>query len=1425
MDKGQKDLLRYVVSRLRHTLAGTVAIGGEERGDLDRELERLGVAPSGEIAPIDALPNPSLSDRRARHVAEAELAQLPPGERAMARTELVERAAYSWINRLLALRALEARGLIDETLRHNPDYNGVSEALFVLRDTEPTRTNGPDGGWWAVVDDACATQAVALPGLFAPDDPSVALRPSTAALLRCIDVVGGGALSSGATLDALDAAFADPDAIGWAYQFYQEEAKAEIYRKLKEGGKVETRDEIAAATQLFTEPYMVQWLLQNSLGRSYHELFPYSTLPDTWVYYIRTDKLDPPAFTDLRSLTVMDPCAGSGHFLREAFDMLIAMYREQQPELSAKEIADRILTTHLHGIDIDPRASQLTALTLYLRACELVRDEQRSTRKPGTGSYQPPAMNIATTPTGLDPGALDRHLRRHPQDRILKPLLEGIFAALEQADILGSLLRPAQHLSDSIATLQRLQTIPMDFDADETTLRRTIMELAKHDPKELERVLLERIAASFHSEEGERSDVAAQLFGMEAERGVRLLQLLDRKYAVVVTNPPYMGSKHMDTPLKKYVEGHYSAGKRDLYAACILRCLELSRDHGRVAMVTQQSWMFRNSFADLRAVTDEQPKNERTVTEFTGLLRQTRIEQLAHLGEHAFEDSAAAGAFVAMFTLRNHRAKVNGSFCAVRLVGLSSPTKKRDSLREISSGMLKGAVYQLNQEALISVPEAPIVYWLRPRFFDILKQQSTLQHFADVVQGLATGVNSQYLRAFWEVGETAGWVPYQKGGGFCRWFGLGTYCIDWREAGARLHANPRSVIRNPNYFFQRGLTYSYICRGSMNTRVMTGSIFDVASMGVFPKNPNQELQVLGLLNSRITSWLLRTLSQNLMFQAGTTSKLPVPKAILDSQVVGLLSASSLEVKTVLERQNLVEDAFSPSNSARLPLQRQEQLMAILHSVEGELERVIFESYALNADDERAVCDETGVPAGWFPLLTSYDSLDGLSMSGKQSLPEALTTALNSHRRNSCDPHLIAETKQRLRSMYEAGRGAINAGWDEEEASSEAGGEGLGVTYLPIPTETFLEELSQKLRIHPISVYWLLQELRDEGVRCKPEELRQLEDRLSVLVLRLLGHRWPKQIEAEEPVPGWADADGIVPLISSTDEMPMVDRIRARLREEDGDLGAQQTEALLAELTGLSLEDWLRSQFFPRHVRQFKYRPIAWQLVSRPPSTDGKKRGGGRRLPAFECLLYYHACDTDVLARMRTQYVEPLMQIYRSQVERARQANDETAAAIALDRVQEMEAFVAGLRTVEEQGFTCDELAKILAKEPLDRWSGDGFLSPVSTDELLHGEQAWRVDINDGVRVNIAPLQLAGLLASDVLKVADARKAIADRARWRADERRWVREGKLPRCGWMPEDVPESPRWTELAPQREADARKLEQKRRETLAALQPAPAG
>lgn len=607
----------------------------------------------------------------------------------------------------------------------------------------------------------------------------------------------------------------------------------------------------------------------------------------------------------------------------------------------------------------------------------------------------------------------------------------------------------------------------------------------------------------------------------------------------------------------------------------------------------------------------------------------------------------------------------------------------------------------------------------------------------------------------------------------------------------------------------------------MGTRLMQNSIFDVKGMSIFPAAHNVNIVAMcGLLSTHVSSFLLRVTTQNLEFHAGYVSKLPSPSGSIIS--LERLTEACINIKRHIISTDMIERTHQGL------VQYPALLEVWLHYLESIIEQIACRLWKLDEEDVVLVVEETGTPAGWHPLIAGYDALPPLPPElNLPPLPPEVLAYLAGHERIHPATDELARIKANLQSLYEAGPGAKADDLElddlEHHDDDEEGGSGA---YIPIPTETFLEELSVKLQIHPISVHWLLEELRGAGVRCRPEEQRLLEDRLSVLVLRLLGHRWPKQMEAGEPLPAWADRDGVIPLTAGTGEETLADRVRSRLRAEEGDLGAQQTEGLLHELTGRTLEEWLRRDFCKRHTSQFKKRPIAWHLAS-DPAAGGRKKSAP---PAFECLLYYHSTGgyapllgrggpSDILARLRTQYVDRLLAPAQRDLAQARREGNETAAAQAVATIQELEDFARRLRQVEEGGFACGELEKLLAAEPLDRWAGDGVFPPGSRAELLAQEEGWQVDINDGVRVNVAPLQQAGLLAVDVLAKKDLSKAIADRARWRSDERRWVRAGKLPRCGWMGEDVPESPRWTELAPEREKERLRLEEKRAKVLAEL------
>jgi len=452
-------------------------------------------------------------------------------------------------------------------------------------------------------------------------------------------------------------------------------------------------------------------------------------------------------------------------------------------------------------------------------------------------------------------------------------------------------------------------------------------------------------------------------------------------------------------------------------------------------------------------------------------------------------------------------------------------------------------------------------------------------------------------------------------------------------------------------------------------------------------------------------------------------------------------------------------------------------------LESALERYVASRYGLAKNTIKLIFSETGTPAGWHPLITTYDALPPLP-DDLPEIPQEVLDYLAEHERQVLSPDDLATLKTNLRTLYEAGPGA-KVEIEDDSTSGDGEEEAVAGAYIPIPAETFLEELSQKLQIHPISVYWLLKEgIEKEGWRCIPEERRITTDRFTVMILRMLGHRWPKQIEAGEPVPDWADADGIIPLTSGTGEATLLERVRARIAEEFPGGSVAAIEREFEEVVGKSLEDWLNTEFFKHHTKQFKKRPIAWQVQS------GKFTK--KRQPAFACMIYYHKLDGDTLHKIKNQYVGPLRQRYETEMRGIEGIPAASRTEVQEQRFRELEGLIAELKAfgeiltdAAENGFSSKTLEKIAKSEPLDSWcSIDGTRpAPADREAFLRQEMSYIPDINDGVRVNVVPLQKAGLLAAEVIAKKDLEKAISDRAEWRADERRWCREGKLPECGW------------------------------------------
>jgi SAM-dependent methyltransferase len=1400
-----KVCLKTLTLALRHELEGSRDNGGNlQPGDLERRLDELGIRRDREHIPVDELTHLTEADQWARRVVDAflESRRAAGVVRAEAVAEYVREAAYTWANRLLALRCMEARGLIDEVILQKEVYGGRSLQHHRLAQRFPERCAGEDDGLYEVLSEEFARQGGELAVLFDPGAPAGALRPSVAALKRCLAILSGTEILKGQQAPS-DATFSAPDALGWTYQYWNTEEKDRVFEtvRTKKGAKIEGAD-VIPATCIYTEPYMVKFLVQNSLGAVWMGMHPGSRLFESWEYYVRDAERVPVEMMPVREITFLDPACGSGHFLIEAFDLLFDMYREEGRLAKPEEICAAILEHNLYGVDIDERAVQIAALALAMKAKEKAPD------------LLPCRMNLVATNISLPLGTdhLEVFLQTYPEDLPLKPALETVLGSLQHAHELGSLLLIEEPIEEDLRKIRSRQIAEHELTTEDRQLllfsiratAQTSLPLGLESWDEWKRRTIERLRAHF-AREAKASNLTAALFGQAAERGLSLVDVLSRRYDVVATNPPFLGTKYMGARYKDYLTKRFLLTKKDLFSAFLERSMQLCKGTGVAANVSMKSWLYQSAFKKYRA----------------SIFKDQSLMTFADLGSYAFDLDLGLhfGVSVILTCLGAWPPSEGHMISGVRCTTEEGSEAKGQAVADKLAGKVRGGRYRFPQAELKSVPDAPFCYWLPKKLLEALSSAPNLRGM--VKQGLATTENNRFIRFDWEipkVNHVLRWFPCAKGGTYQKWAGLDFVRVNWQEDGAAIKmvipakypylSGWQWVAKNSEYYFRPGLTYSYMCYGSLSARVLQNAIFEVASIGVFPP-PDERYSVLGVLNCRTTSWILRALSQKHMFQAGMTERLPLPQLhSAKREYVDSLVLSCIRSKEKLLESDLKESAFLPGGLTggagllefgRLATSWRDSIAAILHTLEGTIERVVCTAYGLDEGNMTELTLELGTPAAWFPLISGYDSLPEPTEDASP-LPLQLLDDLKGCTLLSPSLAQLAELKRRLRTLYEAGPGYLN---DGEEPAADVSGEGEddeeaegGVgRQIPIPTETFLEGISVKLQIHPISVYWLLKEGREqEEWRCRHEERRFAEDNIAVMVLQLLGHRWPRQVAAGEPVPEWADRDGIIPLSPDTGEPTLLDRVRERIASRFGAHRVAAVEAGFQEIAGRSLAEWLASEFFKRHASQFKRRPIAWHLQSRPdPVTAGGRRGSlGRRAPAFASLVYYHALDRDLLPKIRALYVGPLRVRFETELrtlERLpvnKRSDDQEERKVTLgQRIEELKRFDTALATVIKDGFACPALDRIIATEAPDKWASlDGKAPPpASVEAFLAQERRYDPDLNDGVRINLAPLQKAGLLAINVLADKDVESAIGDRATWRADERQWCRGGKLSQPGW------------------------------------------
>jgi hypothetical protein len=836
--------------------------------------------------------------------------------------EVVKQAAYTLLHRLVFLRLLEAPGAAEPghyngeevgdsgepQAQPRPPLRGLavvtggwqSRGYLDFRALAPGLCMGggredQTEGYAFLLELVFAELATELPGLYGPQGPAD-LVPVPAATLRAV-------------VDALDApelhsCFSDDMTLGWVYQYWNDPEREALDEKLNEGGKVEPH-EIASKTQMFTERYMVDWLLQNSLGPLWlamcqknkwtpevqqhgvlaaleerrtewrakraagevalTELMPlHSPTERRWAYFvpqpIPQDAVER-APASLRDLRLIDPAVGSGHFLVVALEVLFALYQEEarhrgeaeSEQFSPRAIVERILSHNLHGIDLDPRAVQIAAAALWLRGQQLA---------PGA---RPERLNLVASNLRLaglpdtDPALLE--LRREVERTTGLPaaLTDTVVQALRGADHLGSLLRVDAAvdaaLANAEAELGRMQPQQQDlFGGPPAAQQRETVDRARAKASVLHRL------EDFLSRHTRGDDLGLRLRGEQLAAGVRFVRMVrEGHYHVVVANPPYQGTSKMAE--SKYIEQHYPLGKADLFAAFLLRGLELAREGGVSAMLTMRNWMFIKQYSGLRE----------------NILGNFDVRCLGDFAVGAFDEVPNDVLSVVVSVIHRTGHRPDASVAQQPTPPSDTSYDRARTNRKRAATLCHEGRHTFDPAALKVVPEWPLVYWWDAEMLRLYQSAPLIGDVAPARKGLCTGNDGRFLRFCWEVPAShSAWPPTIHGGKGRIWIEGHILSIKWQSGGLEQQVfgtiSGGVAIRGPHLYFRRGVAFSMI-GANFSARVHRyPSIFGNMGSSVFPEDL---AGAVCAMNSTRAREILSSLNPGVHFEVGDVNRLPL----------------------------------------------------------------------------------------------------------------------------------------------------------------------------------------------------------------------------------------------------------------------------------------------------------------------------------------------------------------------------------------------------------------------------------------------------------------------------------------------------------------------------------------------------------------------
>lgn len=874
---------------------------------------------------------------------------------------LIDEVAYTWFNRFIALYYMEVNGYSENNFNIISNIDNLNQfAVSVssqLNDEEKqtvisaVQNNNQDVIFKTLLIHQCNVMNKKLPFLFEQiQDYTELLFPQG---MNSADSVIKEMLS----LDKSN--WQVVEIIGWLYQYYIAERKDEVFADLKKGKKI-SKENIPAATQIFTPKWIVKYMVENSVGKMWLEARPNEELQSKFKYYLESAEQEDNVKEKLKEIInknispedikVLDPACGSGHILVTAFEVLYQIYKSAG--YMEDEIAKLILTKNLYGLDICDRASQLAQLAVIMKAREYDKDI----------SSKVVELNITSI---QDTNWFDSRVKECLMNGVTNQLL-----AQAQIDLLQKTFKDAKEYGSILDVKE------FDFNFWEERL---------YAVQTLNMGLL-------------YSDITEQLRD-KLPQLIKQARIMQQQYECVIANPPYMGNKGMSPKLSEYVKKKYPMSKGDMFAVFKEVILNHTKQNYYSATVNQHSWMFLSSYESLRE----------------HLLNNACIDTMVHLGTRAFEE--LAGEVVQTTTYITRKVKFPeyiGRF--VKLTEYPNAKLKEEKYLEFN----QGDIYYCKQNGFHSIPGSPIAYWASDRVREIFAINRPLSAVCKPTQGLATADNGRFLRYWNEVdiskigfgyknceeakNSKLKWFPYNKGGAFRKWYGNQEFVVNWENNGLEIKNFIGSVVRNPDTYFYKSISWSKISSSDISMRYFqNGFLYDVAGCSMFNEDDTVLKYMLGFCNSKIVKMIIKSISPTLNYEVGQIASLPVnitKDEHIKSNIQNLVEQNiqiykddwdSFETSWDFEEHPLlrfkengkVEDSFSKWKEYK-----QEQFNK-LKANEEELNRLFIEIYGLQ-DEMTPEVDDKDITVALADELRDIKSLLSYAvgcMFGRYSLDE------------------------------------------------------------------------------------------------------------------------------------------------------------------------------------------------------------------------------------------------------------------------------------------------------------------------------------------------------------------------------------------------------------------------------------------------------